>query len=74
VHACAQCHNPRLNPTLSRAQFNALDLDGLSEEQRVRIIDRLQRADDDRYRMPPRAFRDLSAAEIEAVVAFLRPR
>src|SRR5213075_105197 len=29
VHACAQCHNARLDQTLSRARFDATNLDAL---------------------------------------------
>jgi hypothetical protein len=72
VHACAQCHNPRLDPTLTRARFDALDVDGLPRSVKDRAIERLQRPHDDRFLMPPRLFRSLSDDEIARAVAVLR--
>jgi len=71
-HACAQCHNGKLDPTISRAKFNAFDVDALSGEQRQAIIERLTLPPESRFRMPPAQFRDLPPAELETVLQFLR--
>lgn len=71
VHACAQCHNSRLDQTLTRARFDAFDLENLTPEVRGRAIERMKRPKDDRFLMPPRLFRDLSDDEIERATAAL---
>ncbi len=72
VHMCAQCHNPRLDQSLTRARFDATDLDRQSREEKDAAIARLRLTDDDRFRMPPHFFRDLSDDEIEASVQELQ--
>ncbi len=72
VHMCAQCHNARLDQTLTRARFDALNLDNNDRAERLLAIDRLLLSQDDRFRMPPHFFRDLSPDEVEAAVAALR--
>jgi mono/diheme cytochrome c family protein len=71
-HACAQCHNPRLNQDISRAKFNALDVDSLSDAQRSTIIERLTLPTAHRQHMPPHRFRDLSSEQRQTIVDFLR--
>lgn len=71
VHACAQCHNPRLDQSLPRARFDALNLDAMSREERVLAIERMRLPREDRRHMPPHLFRELSPEEIEAAVAAL---
>lgn len=74
VHACAQCHNPRLDQGLSRAGFDALRLDALSAAQREHAVERMLLPPDHRGHMPPRLFRALSAEERAAAIeALLRP-
>lgn len=72
LHACGQCHNSRLDPTLTRARFDATRLDAMSREEKQRAIDRLRLDDDDPLLMPPRLFRELSDDEIDKVIAVLR--
>jgi hypothetical protein len=71
VHMCSQCHNGTLDQSVSRARFNAHDVDNLTPEMRDTVIDRLQRARGDRYKMPPEILRELSPDEIARVVAAL---
>ncbi len=54
THMCARCHNANLDPTLSRAKFDATKLGELDELQKAVIADRIQRHDDDKFQMPPR--------------------
>ena len=71
VHMCSQCHNSRLDQTLSRARFNVMTLDAMSREERDTAITRLQLADDDPLKMPPPRFRVLSPDELTLVIAEL---
>jgi hypothetical protein len=72
VHMCAQCHNGRLDPSLSRARFNALALDDMSREEKDLAIDRLKRPSNDRYKMPPVVRGELSDDELERAIAALK--
>lgn len=74
VHACAQCHNERLDQSLSRARFDPKRLDDLSEADRELAIERLLLPVEDRLHMPPHLFRDLSPEELDKAVAALRWR
>lgn len=71
VHACGQCHNPRLDQSLSRARFDAMNIDGMSREERELAVERMRLPKEDRYRMPPHLFRDLSPEEIDAAARAL---
>ena len=59
IQACGQCHNERLDPSLSRARFNA-DVAELSRAQKDSAIQRLQLPPTDIRAMPPIQFRSLS--------------
>jgi hypothetical protein len=59
LQACGQCHNDRLDQTLSRARFN-VDLSKMSREQKDRAISRVMLPLDHGGVMPPAAFRHLS--------------
>jgi mono/diheme cytochrome c family protein len=72
VQMCAQCHNGRSDPSLSKNNFDVFDLDGLSTQQKDTIVDRLRRPADDRYRMPPTFLRGLTDDEIDTIERFLR--
>lgn len=63
VHMCSQCHNSRLDQTLSRARFNVMTLDAMSRQERDLAITRLQLPDSDPLKMPPPRFRTLSDKE-----------
>jgi hypothetical protein len=59
LQACAQCHNDKLDQTLSRARFN-VDLSKVGRDVRDRAIARLQLPLDDPQVMPPSGMRHLS--------------
>lgn len=69
---CSQCHNSRLDQSLSRAQFNAETLSQLSRTEKDRAIERLQLPDGDIYQMPPSRFYTLSDAERQLVIQELQ--
>lgn len=71
VHACGQCHNSRLDQTISRARFNAMELGSMSRAAKDKAIRRLQLPRHDRFAMPPTFFRDLSDEEVQRVVTEL---
>jgi len=73
VAMCAQCHNGKVDSSLSRANFNVFDVDGMSAADRDALIARLKLPRDDRYRMPPTFMRELSDDEVKTIEAFLRP-
>jgi hypothetical protein len=68
IHMCSQCHNARLDQTLSRARFNAMDLDAMSRAEKDEAIVRLELPDDAPGKMPPPRFRTLSPEELALVV------
>lgn len=72
VHMCAQCHNAKLDPELSRARFDATNLDAMSREIKDAAITRLELTRDDRFKMPPTFLRELSAEERALVIETLR--
>jgi hypothetical protein len=83
LQACAQCHNSRLDQSISRARFN-VDLNAMSDTNGGVLIDvsrdfeigttidRLQLPPDDIRIMPPSlTSRELTPAEISRVVTYL---
>jgi hypothetical protein len=72
IHACGQCHNDRLDQSITRARFNPFHLDTLASSEKQTAIDRLQRTAEDRFRMPPHLIRDLDDDELQKVIAVLR--
>lgn len=72
VQACSQCHNPRLDQTLSRANFDVLRLDAMSAEVKAAAIERLLLPESDIAHMPPARFRTLPPEAIELAVEELR--
>jgi hypothetical protein len=79
---CTQCHNSRLDQTITRARFN-VDLAAMSNpagglltaaERNAEIgvaITRLSMPPDDVRKMPPESMKTLSAAEIGLVTTYL---
>jgi hypothetical protein len=59
LQACGQCHNDRLDQTLSRARFN-VDLSKMSRVEKDRAIARIELPLDHGGVMPPARFRHLS--------------
>jgi hypothetical protein len=71
VQMCRQCHNARLDPTLSRASFDIDRLDTMSRVEKDLAIARLQLPRDSARHMPPVRLRELSGAELALVVTEL---
>jgi hypothetical protein len=71
LQACAQCHNDRLDQTLSRARFN-VDLAKVGRDVRDRAIARLQLPLDDPQVMPPSGIRHLSDEAKQKLIELLR--
>ena len=71
VQACAQCHNPRLDQTISRARFDVTKLDTMSPQQKAGVIARLKLPASDRRRIPPAVFRSLTDEALNAAIAEL---
>jgi len=72
IQMCGQCHNPRLDPTISRANFDVTKLDTMDRSTKDRAIKRLTLPKEAFRRMPPTRFRELSAEEIEIVTNELK--
>ena len=82
TEACAQCHNSKLDQTISRARFNVdltkmSDLNGgyLTGIQRDEVIlgaiSRLRMGNNDIRKMPPELFKHLIPTEIDLAAAYL---
>jgi cytochrome c553 len=71
VQACAQCHNSKLNQTISRAKFD-INLSKMDREEKDKAIERLRLGDHDVKKMPPVRFRVLTEDEIQKLEALLR--
>lgn len=71
-HMCRRCHNPDLDPLVSRALFDVDRLDSLDRFEKDEAIRRLTMPSASGRRMPPPRFGRLSDAETSAVVAELR--
>jgi hypothetical protein len=72
VQMCGHCHNPSLDQSISRANFDVTKLDSMDRSVKDRAIKRLTLPKDAFRRMPPTRFRELSADEIELVTAELK--
>jgi hypothetical protein len=72
THICRHCHNSELDPSISRATFNVDLLDSLPRAVKDRAIERLQRPADDRRKMPPPRFHELTDAERDLVIGVLQ--
>jgi hypothetical protein len=70
LQACGQCHNDRLDQTLSRARFN-VDLRKMSREHKERAIARIQLPLDHGGLMPPARFRRLSDEAKQQLIELL---
>ena len=71
VQACSQCHNDRLDQTVSRAKFS-VNLSRMDCKEKQVAIDRLRLGKDEIKRMPPPRFRNLTDGEINKVADFLK--
>jgi len=59
IQTCAQCHNPNLDQSISRAKFDVTRLDTMSRAEKDLAIARLNLPSADRLKMPPAAMRSL---------------
>lgn len=59
VQMCAQCHNPSLDSSISRAKFDVTKLDSMPRGTKDLAIMRMKLAASDVRRMPPAVFRTL---------------
>ena len=64
TQACAQCHNGKLDQSVTRARFD-VDLSKVKKQSLDEAIKRLTLPEDDPKRMPPKRFRDLTEEEIK---------
>ncbi|MCR9161157.1 MAG: c-type cytochrome [Nannocystaceae bacterium] len=71
THMCARCHNGTLDPSLSRARFDATALGELDDLQKAVIADRIQRHDGDKFQMPPRRSGTLPQWAVTRVLDYL---
>jgi hypothetical protein len=72
VQQCQQCHNARLDPTISRDQFLVDKLDQMSRAEKDLAIERLQTSLDTRLTMPPPLFRLPSESDRQLMIDELR--
>lgn len=70
---CVRCHNGHLDPSVSRARFDAERLDHLSDEMRARVLERILLPAASKRHMPPARFGELDEADLAAVRAALEP-
>jgi hypothetical protein len=59
IQACAQCHHPRLDQTITRAKFDVTQLDTMSREEKDLAIARIKMGTGNRLHMPPAVMRAL---------------
>ena len=71
VQTCAQCHNPKLDQTISRAKFDVTRLDSMTRAEKDLTIARLKMGSANRLRMPPVMMRSLPDDARDAAIAFL---
>ncbi len=68
VQTCAQCHNPRLDQTISRAKFDVTRLDSMTRAEKDTVIARINLPSSDKGHMPPALFRSLTPEAKQAIV------
>ncbi|HET9990386.1 MAG TPA: hypothetical protein VFQ65_17765, partial [Kofleriaceae bacterium] len=69
---CAQCHNARLDPALSRDKFLVDQLDQMTRAEKDLAIERLEMPITTRLTMPPPLFRLPNEAQRAAMISELR--
>jgi hypothetical protein len=72
VQMCAQCHNPGLDQTISRAHFDVTQIDSMSRAQKDNAIARMQAAPTSKLRMPPIMLRSFTNDALAAAVQALQ--
>lgn len=72
IQMCRQCHNSRLDQTISRARFNVEILDQMPRGEKDEAIRRVQLPAHAARRMPPTRFRELDPTSLELVIEELQ--
>jgi hypothetical protein len=72
VQQCQQCHNARLDPTITRDRFLVDQLDQMSRTEKDLAIERLMMPTTTRLTMPPPLFRTVTPYERELMITELR--
>ncbi len=72
VQMCAQCHNDKLDASLSRARFDVTKLDTMSRAAKDLAIARMQMASTSRLRMPPVIFRSFTDESLNLAIEELQ--
>ena len=72
VQTCAQCHNPKLDQSISRAKFDVTLLDSMSRAEKDKAIERLKMGTGELLHMPPSNMRNLPDDAREAAIAELQ--
>ncbi len=71
-HMCRRCHNPSLDPLITRALFDVDELADMPRAEKDEAIRRLTMSDASGLRMPPSRFALLGEADIARLTALLR--
>ena len=72
VQMCGQCHNSRLDQTLSRAKFNVDKIATMTATEKATVLARINLPADAARKMPPPRFKDLTATDIAAITTLLK--
>lgn len=71
IQTCAQCHNGKLDQSLSRAKFDVTNLEGMTPKEKQLAIARLRLPASDRKHMPPAMFRSIPDDQLQLAIAEL---
>jgi mono/diheme cytochrome c family protein len=71
VQTCAQCHNPKLDQSITRAKFDVTRLDSMTRAEKDLAIARLKMGSANRLRMPPVTIRSLPDDARVAAIEYL---
>ena len=72
VQACAQCHNGRLDSSISRAKFDVTQLGSMSASAKATAIARMKLPASNRLHMPPALFRTIPDDALKLAVDALK--
>ena len=67
---CTECHNPRLDPSVSRARFDA-DLSRIDAAEIATALERIELPEGDPRRMPPNGARRLDSGARQRLAQYL---
>jgi hypothetical protein len=71
VQMCAQCHNPNLDQSISRAKFDVTRMGSMSSAEKAETINRLKLPASNRLHMPPAMMRNMTPDALNAAIAEL---